>query len=148
MAREPTDTAQLKLRIPERLRRQVEQTAKTSGRSLNGELIHLIEEGLARRETAAIINMAAKAGSEAAATRIMETMAPFLGRVARAMETLAPYTDRLASNVLPLLAPPSNMPPKDAAQAQRELVEAMGRAVEVMKEITLAGPAPPDRGPR
>ena len=45
-ARKTTDLVQVKLRIPEWLRRQVLAEAKKSGRSLNGELAHLIEEGL------------------------------------------------------------------------------------------------------
>jgi hypothetical protein len=46
MARKPTQIVQLKLRIQEKLRREVEQRAKKSGRSLNGELVALIEEAI------------------------------------------------------------------------------------------------------
>jgi hypothetical protein len=47
MPRKPTQIVQLKLRIQERLRREVEKRAKKSGRSLNAELVTLIEAAIA-----------------------------------------------------------------------------------------------------
>jgi hypothetical protein len=46
IARKPTDTVALKLRLRESLRRQVERAAKENKHSLNSELIRLIELGL------------------------------------------------------------------------------------------------------
>jgi hypothetical protein len=46
VTRKPTQIVQIKLRLQERLRREVEKLAKKSGRSLNGELVALIELAL------------------------------------------------------------------------------------------------------
>jgi hypothetical protein len=46
MARKPTQIVQIKLRLPERLRREVEKLAKQSGRSLNGQLVFIIEDAI------------------------------------------------------------------------------------------------------
>jgi len=46
LTRKPTQIVQIKLRLQERLRREVEKLAKKSGRSLNGELVALIELAL------------------------------------------------------------------------------------------------------
>jgi hypothetical protein len=43
MPRKPTQVVQLKLRIPESLRRSVEKKAKEAGRTLNGQLVKMIE---------------------------------------------------------------------------------------------------------
>jgi hypothetical protein len=125
MARKFTDIVQVKLRIPEWLRRKVLQAADKSGRSLNGELFHLIEEGLARPEYEALIKCAADAASVAAATRIMEALAPYLDRQAPAD---------------PNRKTEPAVPPKDLAQVHSKLVEAItllglpaGSAVDLAK---------------
>ena len=46
MARKPTQLVQLKIRIQEQLRREVEKRAKKSGRTLTGEIAALLEVGL------------------------------------------------------------------------------------------------------
>jgi Arc-like DNA binding domain len=66
-ARKTTDLVQVKLRIPEWLRRQVLAEAKKSGRSLNGELAHLIEEGLIKPRYESLITKAAEVASVEAA---------------------------------------------------------------------------------
>src|SRR5262249_27221651 len=43
MPRKPTDIVQLKLRIPESLRQSVEKKAKEAGRTINGQLVKMIE---------------------------------------------------------------------------------------------------------
>jgi plasmid stability protein len=43
MARKPTDTVQLKLRFPEALRRRLEREANKHGRSLNSEILAILE---------------------------------------------------------------------------------------------------------
>jgi hypothetical protein len=63
MARKITDIVQVKLRIPEWLRRQVLAEAKKSGRSLNGELARLIEKGLVKPEYESLIMKAADIAS-------------------------------------------------------------------------------------
>jgi hypothetical protein len=69
-ARKTTDLVQVKLRIPEWLRRQVLAEAKKSGRSLNGELAHLIEEGLTKPRYESLITKAAEVASVEAAARM------------------------------------------------------------------------------
>ena len=69
-ARKTTDLVQVKLRIPEWLRRQVLAEAKKSGRSLNGELAHLIEEGLIKPRYESLITKAAEVASVEAAARM------------------------------------------------------------------------------
>jgi hypothetical protein len=68
--RKTTDLVQVKLRIPEWLRRQVLAEAKKSGRSLNGELAHLIEEGLIKPRYESLITKAAEVASVEAAARM------------------------------------------------------------------------------
>jgi len=48
MARKPTDEVQLKLRFSEALRRRHERVAARNNRSMNTEIIHRLEESLAR----------------------------------------------------------------------------------------------------
>jgi len=42
MARKPTDTVKLQLRLPEGLRRRLAYLARRSGRSMNNEIVHLL----------------------------------------------------------------------------------------------------------
>jgi hypothetical protein len=72
MARKTTDIVQVKLRVPEWLRREVLQAADKSGRSLNGELVHLIQEGLEKPKYAALIKGAIEKASVAAAQQTLE----------------------------------------------------------------------------
>jgi len=51
MARKPTDEVQLKLRFSEALRRRLERVAARNNRSMNTEIIHRLEESLARDPT-------------------------------------------------------------------------------------------------
>ena len=51
MARKPTDEVQLKLRFSEALRRRLERVAGRNNRSMNTEIIHRLEESLARDPT-------------------------------------------------------------------------------------------------
>jgi hypothetical protein len=44
MVRKPTKIVQLKLRIREELRREVAKKAKKAGRTLNGQLVKMIED--------------------------------------------------------------------------------------------------------
>jgi hypothetical protein len=49
--RKSTDIVQLKLRLPESLRRNIERNARKSGRSLNGELVHQLQKAYTETET-------------------------------------------------------------------------------------------------
>ena len=64
MARRPTDTAELKLRLPERLRRLIERQAEKSNRSLNAEMVHRLEQSFSRAEIEEIINATLDAALE------------------------------------------------------------------------------------
>jgi hypothetical protein len=50
MARKPTDTVQLKLRFPEALRRRLEREAKRHGRSLNSEILAILENAFRKSD--------------------------------------------------------------------------------------------------
>lgn len=57
--RKPTDTAEFKLRVPERLRRRIETAAVKNDRSLNSEMVARLEESFERVEMKALIRNAA-----------------------------------------------------------------------------------------
>jgi hypothetical protein len=71
VARKPTDTVKLQLRLTERLRRLLTQAAKDQKRSLNAEILHRLDETFLRQNFSALmrehIDLAAKAAAEAAA---------------------------------------------------------------------------------
>jgi hypothetical protein len=46
MARKPADVGQLKLRLPEALRRKLERASDKSGRSLNNEIVWRLSQSL------------------------------------------------------------------------------------------------------
>jgi hypothetical protein len=50
MARKPTDTVQLKLRFPEKLRRKIEARARGNRHSMNTEIISLVTEMIEAEE--------------------------------------------------------------------------------------------------
>jgi hypothetical protein len=50
MARKPTDTVQLKLRFPEALRRRLGREAKRHGRSLNSEILTILENAFRKSD--------------------------------------------------------------------------------------------------
>jgi hypothetical protein len=59
MARKPTDTVQLNLRFSESLRRRLERAADANNRSMNAEIVHILERwfrGEDFRETQHILN--------------------------------------------------------------------------------------------
>src|SRR5262245_34056425 len=55
MARKPTDTVQLKLRFSEALRRRLEREARRQEHSLNGEIIHRLEQSFRKAEDADLV---------------------------------------------------------------------------------------------
>jgi hypothetical protein len=75
-ARKPTDTVQYKLRLPDDLGRQIKRLAAKSGRSLNGEMVHLLQSAvLAERAGMGGIDGVIKAvQSSSAAFAVQETI--------------------------------------------------------------------------
>jgi hypothetical protein len=127
MAREPTDIVQIALRVREQLRRDVEELAQKSGRSLNGEIIRLIEQGMARRDTDALVMQAALAASTEAAMRLKEMLGPYLDRLARGN---ADNIESMAFRLKEMLSTNPNPPPPNDF-----VVQAMARAIEVMNTM-------------
>ena len=68
MARKPTDTVQLKLRFPEALRRRLEREAKRNGRSLNSEILSILEGAFRQSDD---VHQRAKAIAEALGEEIV-----------------------------------------------------------------------------
>jgi hypothetical protein len=58
--RKPTDIVQLKLRLPEWLRRDIERHARKSGRSLNSEMVHALQRAYEQTKTESQIAEAAR----------------------------------------------------------------------------------------
>jgi hypothetical protein len=61
MARKETETIQLKLRFPEKLRLRIESAAERNQRSMNGEIVHRLEQSFQRDDTAAVVKATATA---------------------------------------------------------------------------------------
>lgn len=56
--RKPTDTAQMNLRLPERLRKTIELEAKKNGWSLNRELVRRLEKSFVDQSIETVIDNA------------------------------------------------------------------------------------------
>lgn len=52
MARKPTDTVQLKVRLSEALRRQMEDAAARNGRSMNAEIVTRLQSSIQKNQDA------------------------------------------------------------------------------------------------
>jgi hypothetical protein len=52
MARKPTDTTQLKVRLSEALRRQMEDAAARNGRSMNAEIVARLQSSVQKNQDA------------------------------------------------------------------------------------------------
>jgi Arc-like DNA binding domain len=71
MARKKRQPAQIKIRLPEALRRSLEREADKNGRTLNGEIVHRLTQPFVEADREALIETAvgralAKAGAAAA----------------------------------------------------------------------------------
>ena len=55
MARKPTDTVAVTLRIPEELRRRLERAAKSRDTSLNAEMMRRLEDSFSQQDMKAAI---------------------------------------------------------------------------------------------
>lgn len=65
MPRKPSDTVQLKLRFPERLRVRIENAASKSGHSMNSEIVRRLEQSFSRDDVSGIIEASATATAHA-----------------------------------------------------------------------------------
>src|SRR5262245_38779669 len=74
-SRKLTATVQVNLRLPEWLRLDVPRRSEKSGRSFNGELIHLIQVGMVKPKNVALIKEAAEKASVSATSRMAEMIA-------------------------------------------------------------------------
>ena len=81
MSRKPSETVQLKLRFPEKLRQRIESAAARNKHSMNAEIVHRLEQsfqkddapGLAEAAaTTAVEKLDVTALAEAAATTAIE----------------------------------------------------------------------------
>jgi Arc-like DNA binding domain len=70
MSRKPSETVQLKLRFPERLRQRIESAAARDERSMNAEIVRRLEQSFQKEDLQA--NQARLA--EAAATTAVEKL--------------------------------------------------------------------------
>jgi plasmid stability protein len=70
MSRKPSETVQLKLRFPERLRQRIESAAARDERSMNAEIVHRLEQSFQKEDLQS--NQALLA--EAAATTAVEKL--------------------------------------------------------------------------
>ena len=67
MPRKPSETVQLKLRFPERLRVRIEAEAEKSERSMNAEIVHRLEQSFERGDRADLVKAVASEAAEGAA---------------------------------------------------------------------------------
>ncbi len=72
MHRPPTATVNLKLRLEERLRRQLEREARKADRSMNAEIIDRLEKSFVEPALLERIDAAVKSGSDEVARRLAE----------------------------------------------------------------------------
>jgi len=75
MARKSNDTVQLNLRFSEELRRRLEREAARSGRSMNAEIIHRVEETFRQAEHDAWLLKEVELVAKTAATTTFELAA-------------------------------------------------------------------------
>ena len=81
MARKAQELTGVMVRLPEKLRRRLERTASTRGRSMNTEIIHRLEQSFAR---------------EAALLRTVPPLVDALTESVRALERIAAGVDQRA----------------------------------------------------
>src|SRR6266542_2890535 len=72
MHRPPTAIVNLKLRLEERLRRQLEREARKADRSMNAEIIDRLEKSFGEPALVERIQAAVKSGNEEFARRLVE----------------------------------------------------------------------------
>jgi hypothetical protein len=90
MARKPTDTIQLKVRLSEALRRQMEDAAARNGRSMNAEIVARLQHSIQKDQDA--ITELAKLWLDSVPKNIRDRMIELMGRTAG--EMIAAYDQR------------------------------------------------------
>ena len=68
MPRKPSETVQLKLRFPERLRVRIEAEAEKSERSMNAEIVHRLEQSFEGDNRADLVKAVASEAAQRAAS--------------------------------------------------------------------------------
>jgi hypothetical protein len=71
MPRKPSETVQLKLRFPERLRIRIEAEAEKNERSMNAEIVRRLEQSFEKDDRAALLKDAAAEAIDEALRRIL-----------------------------------------------------------------------------
>ena len=66
MARRQSETVQLKLRFPEKLRLRIEAAADRNQRSMNSEIVHRLEQSFEKEDRAAELAKMAQAAATSA----------------------------------------------------------------------------------
>jgi hypothetical protein len=79
------DPDQFKFRMPQRIRRQVIAEAKKNGRTISGELNHLIETGLANPGDVSLLTRVATEAAEQAAARMAPAQDELVAKIVKAM---------------------------------------------------------------
>lgn len=74
MARKQSDTVQLKLRFPEKLRLRIELAADRNQRSMNAEIIHRLEQSFQKDDQDARVDLVVTAAATAAATAVVDKL--------------------------------------------------------------------------
>jgi plasmid stability protein len=78
MSRKPSETVQLKLRFPEKLRQRIESAAARNERSMNAEIVQRLEQSFQKEDSRADQAALAKA---AATTAVQEFVATRWGPI-------------------------------------------------------------------
>jgi hypothetical protein len=79
MARKKRPPAQIKIRLPEKLRRALEREAAKNDRTLNGEIVHRLTEPFVQADQEELIETAAGRAGEKAGRAAAEAMVRALG---------------------------------------------------------------------
>lgn len=74
MARKPDEMISLKLRFPERLRKQLEKAAARSERSMNSEIIYLLQQALQFGDLEAVTRSAVEEAAKMAVHDVLERL--------------------------------------------------------------------------
>ena len=79
MARKKTAPAQIKIRLPDALRRDLEREAAKSGRTLNGEIVHRLTQPFVQADRKAVASQAAQEAVEATREILLKMMTDQIG---------------------------------------------------------------------
>jgi hypothetical protein len=92
MARKATDTIQLKVRMSEALRRQMEDAAARNGRSMNAEIVARLQRSVLGEENA--ITALAKMLLDSVPNNVRERMIELMSQTAMEMRGTSVYDQR------------------------------------------------------